>query len=218
MGISLTTNGHHHHHSCRHHDSSHGGGVVEEGGDGGRKVDNQTEISEARAKAASVVKSESGSVGQEDDDPGESKIAQQASSKRESPDDLTESVDTKAGEAAEAQPSPQEVESLQEVGGELPGSEMILSMALLLIRHAMQDTYGTDAVTVSESKGEVLIFTDGHRATLRVVVGPPLEADGKARGGGEAAWSCEVVECEKDPLRTQLTLLLERLRAAVAKS
>lgn len=145
------------------------------------------------------MKSESGSVDQADD------LVQQAPGKLDSPDDL---------KAREGQPSPEGVESSEGVDEELPGSKMILSMALLLIRHAMQDTYGIDAVTVSESTGEVLIFTDGHRATLRVVVGSPLEAD----GGGEAAWSCEVVKCEKEPLRTQLMLLVERLRTAVAKS
>lgn len=155
------------------------------------------------------MKSESGSVVDQADDLGQSKLSQQALVKRESPNDFT--VDAKDGEG---QPSPQEMESSEGVGGGLPGSKMILSMALLLIRHAMQDTYGTDAVTVSEATGEVIIFTDGHRATLQVVVGSPLEVD----GGGEAAWSCEVVKCEKEPLRTQLMLLVERLRAAVAKS
>lgn len=136
-------------------------------------------------------------------------------------------------------------------------SGVVLAMALLLIRHAMQDTFGKGAVTVAPQKkaaavaaaaadkkgssdkatlsAEIKIDTDGAAARVRVFVAPRppastqrLRPDAAATGGGgggvdgpaagEAAWRCEVVECTRDSLRSQIMLLVERLRAAVSKS
>lgn len=64
---------------------------------------------------------------------------------------------------------------------------MILAMALLLIRHAMQDTFGKKAVTVREAGGEIDISTDGENVKLRVTVGRfpcPPASGGSGDGGG----------------------------------
>lgn len=129
----------------------------------------------------------------------------------------------------------------------------VLAMALLLIRTAMQDTFGKTAVTVVPNKkaavtadkkassdgaplsAEIKVDSDGAVARLRVFVVPSplaspqrLRPDATATGGGgnavdgpaagEAAWRCEVVECTRDSLRSQIMLLVERLRVAVSKS
>lgn len=121
--------------------------------------------------------------------------------------------------------------------GAAGGKDVILSMALLLVRHAMQDTFGNGAITVDDAAGEINISTDGARARLRVVVAPPPPSPRPASGGppsslsnaaaaGEegrgmqdeaAAWRCEVVECARESLRSQVSLLVERLRLAVSR-
>ena len=140
-------------------------------------------------------------------------------------------------------------------GAEKEGGDdgAVLAMALLLIRHAMQDTFGKAAVTVVPSKktavsaadkkgssdktplsAEIKIDTDGAVARLRVfVVPPPLGSSQRFRpdaaamdnengvdgpAAGEAGWRCEVVESTRDSLRSQIMLLVERLRVAVSKS
>lgn len=153
-----------------------------------------------------------------------------------------------------------EVEGRKEAGGaggvrkegeEGDDGAAILAMAILLVRHAMQDTFGKGAVTAvpvkkaagaAEAAGkkcssdkpppsaEINIDTDGAVARLRVFVVPPPRAASTGDGGsgvdgpaavkaaGDAAWRCEVVECAKSSLRSQITLLIERLRVAVSKS
>lgn len=114
----------------------------------------------------------------------------------------------------------------------------IMAVALLLIRHALEDTFGKGSLTMDESRGEVTLVTDRARLRLRVVVSPPpsrspspsqtQRADGAGAEvdsleGSEAAWRCEVLECSKDgaeydSLRSQVCVLIERLRIAVSKS
>ena len=144
---------------------------------------------------------------------------------RGSPGDPVENAEARAGKTAgQVKTEPSSSAAPEEASWEGDGKKVIMSMALLLVRHAMQDTFGSDAVKVSESEGEVEISTDGARARLRIVVAPPSRCSGEAGPGeegqarGAPAWSCEVVGCEKEPLRNQLTLLVERLRAAVSKS
>ena len=131
-------------------------------------------------------------------------------------------------------------------GGEEKAPEgsdrMVLIVGFYLVRHAMQDTFGEDAVTADATKAEIDVSTDGARAKLRVVVSPPpttppqpprplssnsggAGAEGGAGAGAavvmapaEASWRCEVVECGRDSLRSQIVLLVERLRVAVSKS
>lgn len=137
---------------------------------------------------------------------------------------------------------------LKAEGAESAGGDggAVLAMALLLIRHAMQDTFGKAAVTVVSGKkmaaaaaaadkrgssaktpfsAEIKIDIDGAVARLRVLVIPPplappqrMKPDLDGPAAGEAAWRCEMVECTRDSLRSQIMLLVERLRAAVAKS
>lgn len=102
----------------------------------------------------------------------------------------------------------------------------------------------TAAAAAADKKGssdktplssEIKIDTDGAVARLRVFVVPPplapaqrLRPDAAAMGDGgngaggsaegEAAWRCEVVECTRDSLKSQIRLLVERLRVAVSKS
>lgn len=121
----------------------------------------------------------------------------------------------------------QEGEKRDEVERGSPAA--IRALALLLIRHALEDTFGKGAVHVHESLGEATLKTDGARACLRVVVVPLPGAlargvaSGRTVAGSEAAWKCEIVECVKDgsefvSLRSQLSVLVERLRIAVSKS
>ena len=133
------------------------------------------------------------------------------------------------------------------------GGNSWLTMALLLLRHAMQDTFGNDVVAVVNSRKAVVAAADkrlpsgeetslralpvkidtcGAVARLRVFLVPPTvasrqdvaagaagaEAGRNALVRGEAAWRCEVVECTRDSLRSQVMLLVERLRVAVSKS
>ncbi|CBN76100.1 conserved unknown protein [Ectocarpus siliculosus] len=120
----------------------------------------------------------------------------------------------------------------------------MLAAALLLIRHAMQDTFGKGAVTVTSKhkkkpapppaaagkqaspdkplSAEIKIDTDGAVARLQVYVVPPastaVSGSGESGGGGSAGWRCEVVECTRDSLGSQISMLVERLRAAVSRS
>ncbi|CAN0337356.1 unnamed protein product [Ectocarpus sp. 12 AP-2014] len=120
----------------------------------------------------------------------------------------------------------------------------MLAAALLLIRHAMQDTFGKRAVTVTSKhnkkpaqppaaagkqaspdkplSAEIKIDTDGAVARLRVYVVPPastaVSGSGESGGRGSAGWRCEVVECTRDSLGSQISMLVERLRAAVSRS
>eukprot|EP00903_Cladosiphon_okamuranus_P022320 g20526.t1 len=82
---------------------------------------------------------------------------------------------------------------------------------------------------------EIKIDADGAVARLRVFIVPLPAAspqrfrpDPAATGGAgngvdgpaaaEAAWKCEVVDCTRESLRSQIMLLVERLRMAVSKS
>lgn len=59
--------------------------------------------------------------------------------------------------------------------GEPPtDSERIVRVVgFCLVRHAMQDTFGEDAVTSNDAEAEVVISTDGAQAKLRVIVSSP---------------------------------------------
>lgn len=110
--------------------------------------------------------------------------------------------------------------------------DAIRAVALLLVRHALEDTFGNGAVVVDQAFGEATLVTDGARALLRVAVAPsahPRTADARQeRGtrevkGMEPAWTCEVLDCVKDgkeygPLRSQVSVLVESLRIAVSRS
>lgn len=148
----------------------------------------------------------------------------------------TEERETKSGGDAGKNPASVQEGNPQDAGDsevvELPPAA-IRAVALLLIRHALEDTFGKAAVDVREGCGEIILKTDGARARLRVDVLPRNDVIGLDRGdplhGREAAWKCEVVQCVKGDgvrgqeveyvqLRSQLSTLVERLRLAVSKS
>ncbi|CAN0551065.1 unnamed protein product [Ectocarpus sp. 12 AP-2014] len=269
-GISLTTSGHHHHH--HHHHQKHGGCARdrEEGArvkaTGGMGVDEGG----AAATLSSKVKTE---VGEEEGPPvsggrgtgvaGARAVKTESSSAvlkgavaggRERTESPSGGVAGRAGDEASgsasvhtAEPTPAEPRPGDGTAGEdREGSDWssMLAAALLLIRHAMQDTFGKGAVNVASRhkkkpapapvaaakqashdrppSAEIKIDTDGAVARLRVYVVPPESTDvsgsGESGGRGSAGWRCEVVECTRDSLGSQISMLVERLRAAVSRS
>lgn len=120
-------------------------------------------------------------------------------------------------------------------GSEVSSPTAILAVALLLMRHALEDTFGEGSVKIDEGRKELSLIMDKARAKLRVYLTPvppqvqkeEQQADEESRSDKvaeiEAAWRCEIVECSKDganfdALRNQLSVLIERLRIAVSKS
>lgn len=191
-------------------------GVESEGG-GGSVVDGGKLIVDRREGEKVAVKKELGlNEGDVDEDVDESSRAGTSIAKE--------------GRASTSGPVHSAKEGDRSTEGSEGGRDMILAMAIFLIRHAMEDTFGKEAVTVDDTVGEIAISADGSRAKLRVTVSPP-PPEGAENGVGsdkgeearsasssETAWRCEVVECTKQAWRGQITLLIERLRIAVSKS
>ncbi|CAM9674566.1 unnamed protein product, partial [Laminaria digitata] len=241
-GISLTTSGHHHHHGGFNSGGGSGSGSKgrEGGGAGAGRARVKDEEESTEETNAGLVKRKVG-VGDGPEAGGDGPGAEgrgAGSSTRE--------ARTLTGASAAAAGAAAKIEEKRgggggqgggagggggggggEEGDPPAGSEhtIVRVVGFCLVRHAMQDTFGEDAVKANESEAEIVISIDGAHAKLRVVVvssppppSTPVGGRGGGGGGGEAAWRCEVVECGRDSLRSQIVLLVERLRVAVSKS